>query len=156
MKQIRERPMVRRVKAWVVMEGSRHIATVQGVYSEQGGEFTINVFQTDRGMEASALAHNAVSAAFQHKHPVDFAFQSSTIRGYNVDKEKAVFSGIWIGKRKLCGEAEVSIDPPEDGSCPKGYALANWSGPDGKHRRCYQLPGLDFLSALGYTVIEVF
>ncbi len=82
--------------------------------------------------------------------------QTGSATGYGYDKTTAAMRGMVIDGHELGDHSGV------DKSCARqiktqkakpGYSLCNWSTPEGRYTSCYKLAGLDYLRAIGYTVI---
>lgn len=112
-----------------------------------------------------------------------FQTQKGTAGGYGYDKKTAALSSMTIdghsltdhcgqddtSKRllkaygKACmGEDKVKIDAIVKRAAKVGYSFSNWASEGGYkpnawngYQSCYRLPGLEYIEALGYRVIDV-
>lgn len=151
-KYVRETKAGKSVSAWVVLKRHKQIATVQAHYSD-GGTTLVNVFNYGKSKSAET-------------HP----FQSATAGGYGYDKLTAALSGLVIDGHELtdhCGrnrKPEAGKLFPNTSNPPKGWQYSNfvWRDSHGEklpadkqgYESCYRLPGLKYLEAIGYTVIQ--
>lgn len=115
--------------------------------------------------------------------PDGYTTQKSTAGGYGYDKKTAALSGLTIdgheitnhcaqdatsarllkayGKAQLTGDT-VKADQVYKRAGKMGYSFTNYTSVGGYqpnawtgYQSCYKLPGLDYLRALGYNVLEV-
>lgn len=158
--------------AYVIMKGSRHVATVTAAFGSGGG-CLVNVRQSDAEATRSAKAYNRDS---ENKGPSryadDFYFQWAKTGGYGYDKFTAALSGMYIDGHRMTDHCGGRLPLPKgakvfprDFKAPKGYSVANFvserncearglpAGTEG-YTDCYKQSGLDYLKGLGYTVIQ--
>ena len=143
------------VSAYVILKRHHHVATIRAHFSD-GGVCLVNVFNHGRSKSAEKLP-----------------FQSGKASGYGYDKFTAALSGLEIDGHKLSNHCEFSkpLPPsgvwPRDAVAPRGWHFANWKTSEWKddkrvdvpaerqgYASCYRHAGLDYLKALGYSVIQ--
>lgn len=158
------------ISAYVIMKGTRHVATVTAAFSRDG-TCLVNVRQDDNGAQRSAKSSG--------KNVDTLRFQHSSAGGYGYDKFTAALSGLWIDGHKLTNHCGGSKKPPKghkvwpsDAKEPRGYRFANFQSqyitfgfdPE-KHENphfqgeegwesCHRIEGLKYLEAIGYTIIQ--
>src|SRR5690606_3731490 len=133
---VRETNAGRSIRAIVIMRGKRHVATVQAHYG--ASRVTVSVWHNDGT-------------------PV----QQARASGYGYDKFTAALSGLTIDGHRLTDHCGESRKPPRgakvwpsDAKPPRGWRFANYSTDLGGYTDCYRLPGLAYLEAIGYSVIN--
>lgn len=162
MKYVRETAAGKSISAWVVMRGSREVATIQVHYAD-GGMVTVNAWQDSAGAERSLAA--AVKAGVKVKPDANgdspFRFQAGRAGGYGYDKLTAALSGLWVDGHKLTDHCGESRKPPRgakawprDAKAPRGWHLANYRKESDGWINCYRSPGTRYLEEIGYRVIQ--
>jgi len=138
------------VRAFVILKGERVVAQIHIKFPADGaGRMTGEVWSNSEK---------------------DARFQKASAGGYGYDKQTALLSGLTIDGHKLtnhCGgdkKAPASGVWPKGSEAPKGWYFINWkeiknaagevvaSG----YSSCYRRPGLEYLQAIGYNVVQVF
>lgn len=160
-KYVSETAAAKRLKAYVVMKGRRHVATVQAHYSDS--RCLVNVRQDDDAAARSALKNHS----FLNRHAMDYEdarrliFQRAAASGYGYDKFAAALAGMWIDGHRMSDHQEHGKIPPKGADVfpadyipPKGYKLANWCPEKAGWKNCYRLGGLRYLEDIGYTVVR--
>ena len=203
-KYVRETNAAKSLSAYVILKGSREVATVQ---MHHAAACLVNVWQNGDAAVRSAAKGKG--------EPEAFRLQTSRASGYGYDKATAALAGLIIDGHVLtdhCARLDAPRKPkgspcyPEGYKPPKGFRLANWStfsretgrtfhgynwedkaraelglteeqarevwlevrekarelrnaweaSPDAVrgYADCYREPGLSYLSARGYTVIQ--
>jgi len=171
------------ISAWVILKGKRQVATVRAHFSDSGSVL-VNVFQDAQGAERSeaAAARDGVKLKPNEWGEKSLGFQHATAGGYGYDKLTAALSGLYIDGHVMtdhCSRKGAPKRPPNglqrwpyESKPPRGYEFANYqqrfitfgfssekheredfTGNDG-YESCYRLPGLKYLEAKGYTVIQ--
>lgn len=177
---VRETAAGRSISAWVILKGSREVATVQSHYSN-GGRVLVNVWQESEAAERSAKAATRDGVKLkpeEYREPM--RFQSASAGGGGYDKFTAALSGMYIDGHRMSDHASHRGAPrppkgrktfPADYKAPAGYSLANYVDgskryPDGDrvhsgipemeagYMSCFRKEGLKFLEARGYRVIQ--
>jgi hypothetical protein len=131
MKQVRETKAGKSISAWVITRDARHVATVQAHYGNSG-RVQVDVW------------HNSTMR--------DGTFpelQQASASGYGYDKFTAALRGMKIDGITLHDHAESA----KKGSM-EGLRGANWNAATKDYDNYFYLPGLEILTALGYTVIQ--
>lgn len=127
--------------AFVILNRKReHVATVLANYSNNpaGSVVTVEVRN------------------FDGKTPL----QQRRAGGYGYDKFSAALAGLVIDGHKMTDHCGARLTAPrKTGVWPsrkakRGYTFANYSAEKGGFTDCYRMAGLDYLRALGYTVID--
>ena len=126
------------ISAWIVLRKGKHVATIRAHFGNS--RVLVNVFDFAPGEQG---------------------FQSGSASGYGYDKFTAALDGLTVDGNLLTDHARSHGAPkpprgmtgyPDGFKVPKGYTLANYR--DGQWQSCFRLSGLDYLTALGYTVIK--
>lgn len=152
MKYVSETSAAKSISVYVILKRHREIARVLAHFSN-GGTCLVNVFNYGDKNKSAHL--NA---------------QSGRAGGYGYDKFTAALAGLEIDGHKLTNHCGGRKNPPpsgvwpRDAVAPRGWSFANWHYRDSegnelpKSKRgwssCYRKSGLDYLKALGYTVIH--
>lgn len=156
---VRDSAAGKSIKAIVIMKGKRHIATVQAHYGNS--RVLVNVWHDD-----------------------GTPMQSGSASGYGYDKFTSALSGLTIDGHIMTNHYDKRLKPPKAlGYFPigwkvrRGYSPANYGKYDANGKRwdnidirlasideipsltpgyatCYRDSGLDYLRALGYSVIN--
>lgn len=136
MKQVRETTAARSIRAIVIMRGKRHVATVQAHYGNS--RVSVDVWHTD-----------------------GTPLQQGSASGYGYDKFTAALSGLTIDGHKMTDHCGARKNPPRgatvwprDAKEPRGYRFANYSAALDGYTDCYRESGLNYLTAIGYTIIQ--
>lgn len=155
-KYVNETSAGKAISAWVILKRHRHIATIRASYSN-GGRVLVNVFNNgDKNRSAEKIP-----------------FQHASASGYGYDKLTAALSGLVIDGHTLSNHCGVSLKRPASGlwprdfTPPKGYHMANFTTSkwvndervelpkdEQGYSDCYKHSGLEYMKALGYTVIR--
>lgn len=173
-KFVRETAAGKSIAAWVIMKGSRKVATVQAHYGNT--RVLVNIWQSDLAYLACARKAGIDVSTDSHAAHDAFAFQHASAGGYGYDKLSAALSGLMIDGHYLSDHCSRNGAPkppkgaqrfPRDFKAPAGYSLANWESytwengervelPDDKkgYRDCYREAGLKYLEMRGYRVIQ--
>lgn len=141
-KYVRETKHGKSIRAVVILnKKGDHVATVQASFSDNpaGSVCLVNVWHTDHTVE----------------------MQHARAGGYGYDKYSNALSGLTIDGHTLndhCGK-QLKLPRgkkafPRDFKAPKGYRLTNWSRDEEGYLSCFREPGLDYLKAIGYRIIE--
>ena len=182
MEQVRERPAGKAVSAYVILKGKREVATVH-VLRAPGGGVQVDVWQPYEAAGRSEAAARKAGEKIPPAPKYGLTLQQARAGGYGYDKFTAAMSGTWIDGHKLTDHCGASLKKPRgmsyfpaDFKAPKGYSLSNFGAyvkaTGAKHdpqwvpehegaetvtgySDCYRLAGLDYLAAIGYTVIKV-
>lgn len=181
MKYVRETAAGKSISAWVILKGGKKVATVQAHYGNSGSVL-VNIWQSDSAQIRSEAAALKAGKLDRTDHHGRMHVQVATAGGYGYDKMTAALSGLWIDGHEMtdhCSRKGAPKKPPRglqrwprESKPPRGYEFANYQSrfitfgfnPE-KHERegfegndgyesCYRLPGLKYLEALGYTVIQ--
>jgi len=131
MRQVRETKAGKSISAWIITRGQRHVATVQAYYGDSG-RVQVDVWHASRMTDGTFPE-----------------LQQRSASGYGYDKLTAALSGLTIDGIRLHDHAE----PAEKGSC-EGLRGANWDAAKKDYGNYFYAPGLEILTALGYTVIQ--
>lgn len=138
------------VRAFVILKGKRVVAQIHIKFPSDGaGRMTGEVWSNSEK---------------------DARFQKASAGGYGYDKQTALLSGLTIDGHKLsnhCGgdkKAHASGVWPKGAKCPKGYYFVNWKEVKNEagevvasgYSSCYRKSGLEYLTAIGYNVIQIF
>lgn len=154
-KYIRETTAAKAVSAYVIMKGSRHVATVQAHHVPN--RCTVNVWQSSDSIARSLKIKRSELTADADKA---LRFQHASAGGYGYDKFASALAGLIIDGHVMADHAEESKKPPRGmegwphgSKAPRGYSFNNYI--DGKGwTSCFKRAGLDYLRDLGYTVID--
>ena len=158
---VRETKAAKRLTAYVIMKGSRYVATVQVYFGDM--TCTVNVFQTDKASYRSAATARLPMAddAAKRKAWDKTHFQRSTANGYGYDKETAALSSCIIDGHMLTNHCGWNRKLPKGmkawprtAKAPRGYQFANYSAELDGYTDCYRRSGLDYLREIGYNVIR--
>lgn len=132
------------ISAWIVLRADgTEVATVRAYYSD-GGTCLVNVFNCGK----------------DNKSVEEKSFQHAQAGGGGYDKLVAALTGMEIDGHTMSDHCGEKLSPPKGGTwkqkakIPKGYRLANWSKEHNGYTSCYREPGLTFLTAIGYRVIQ--
>jgi hypothetical protein len=166
---VRETAAGRSISAWVILKGSREVATVQSHYSN-GGRVLVNVWQESEAAQRSekaAIRDGVKLKPEEYREPM--RFQAASAGGYGYDKFTAALSGLYIDGFRMSDHTSGrgAPKPPKGRKTypvryvpPKGYTVANFvpadRSPDGAdgYLSCFRMEGLRFLEARGYRVIQ--
>lgn len=158
-KQVRETAAGQSISAYIVLnKKGQHVATVQMHYGS-----------------------SAVTVDIWHEASNHCPLQQGRASGYGYDKRTAALSGLVIDGHVMTDHCSREGAPripkglkryPSDFKVKPGYSLANYQsrfitfgfdptlheregfeGNDG-YESCYRLPGLEYLSAIGYRVLQ--
>lgn len=184
MQRIRDKIAGRAISAYVVLKGARKVATVH-VHHGSGGGVQVDIWQENEAAERSRAALLKAGGKLPPKpgeYMEALSLQQARAGGYGYDKVTACLSGMWIDGHKLTNRCGESLKKPrgkkyfpQGFKAPRGYRLANYAtfqestgarvdpwrpgtseGPSmSGYADCYRLPGLDYLAAIGYRVIQV-
>jgi hypothetical protein len=148
-----ERSAWKRVRAYVVMKGADHVATIKIAYPADGaGRLVAFCFDCNAPMPEDAAARENWTR-----------WQMGTASGYGYDKLTAALSGMVIDGIRLSDHGDgAGVLPlpegakvfPEGFKPPPGYHLTNYSREHGGLTSCYRSAGLRYLQEIGYTVIQ--
>ncbi len=179
-KYVRETVAGKSISAYVIMKGSRRVATVQAHFSN-GGTCLVNVWQESKAATKSAAAREKIGQPFKvKKYESASMFQHARATGYGYDKFGSALSGMIIDGHEMtdsCSRRGAPKPPkgrktfPGDMKAPRGYHFANWADGSRKNHAgepvysgmaetecgyldCYRDAGLKYLEAIGYTVIQ--
>ncbi len=154
------------ISAWIILKGSREVATVQACHGS-GGRVLVNIFQRDKAAERSAATAAKAVRGKAAPEPSNFSFQSGSASGYGYDKLTAALSGLIVDGHQLTDHCAGSKRPsngagvfPQGFKPPRGWTMANYMTPKAHgvkvagYANCYRDAGLDFLKAVGYRVIQ--
>jgi hypothetical protein len=169
-KYVRETNAARSISAYVILKAGREVATVN-IYHGQG-RVLVNIWQTASAIERCAKAVDLTFPNDERKAHSTFQFQHATAGGYGYDRVTSALSGLMIDGHKLSDHCERTGAPkppkgrktyPRDYKTPRGYTLANWVSSrthpnvpnvEEGYTDCYRLSGFEYLTALGYTVLQ--
>lgn len=137
MKRVDETKAGKSISAFVIISpDNKLIGKVQAHYSDTG-RVTVNLWNWGEGE----------------------VYQEGSAGGYGYDKFTAAIRGMIVDGHELTNHCQVSLPKPEgldhfprDFKAPPGYDLANWRE-DG-YNDCYKRAGLEYLTQLGYSVIQ--
>jgi hypothetical protein len=156
-KYIRDTKAAQAIDVYVIMKGARHVATVQAYWSAL--TLLVNVWHPRGACE----------------------MQRGKASGYGYDKFTAALSGLVIDGHTMADHCGKRLKPPRGKTYfptsykpPRGYRLTNYGLYDAQGKRwpafnlgdtpegaltpgysdCFKESGLNYLTALGYTVIE--
>ena len=183
MERITDRPAGKAISAYVILKGSKRVATVHVLYGSGGG-VQVDVLQCREAAERSEAAARKAGEKVpdpRSRYLEPFDVQQAKAGGYGYDKFTAALSGMWVDGHKLtdhCGE-RLKLPRgkklfPRDFKAPKGYQLSNFTtiqestgrrvdpwapetqeGPAVQgYTDCYRKLGLTYLEAIGYTVLK--
>ena len=149
-----------RAAAYVIFKGARHVATIHIAYPADGaGRLYVTCRQTGKAAERSAAVR--AKLGWKGKDAEAYA-QHGSAGGWGYDKKTAALSGIVIDGHELTDHCGRNKKPPRgmaawprDAKPPRGWRFANWSAEKQGWADCYRTSGLDYLRALGYTVVDV-
>lgn len=183
MERISDRQASKAVSAYVIMRGAKRVATVHVLHGS-GGAVQVDVLQCREAAERSEAAARKAGEKIadpRSRFLEPFDVQQAKAGGYGYDKFTAALSGMWVDGHKLTDHCGESLKKPRGKKyfphgfkAPKGYSLSNpalfqvstgrrvdtWApetleGPQVQgYTDCYKRSGLDYLSALGYSVIK--
>lgn len=145
---VRETKAAKSISAYVVMKGSREVATIQAYFADSslGGICRVDIWG-DNGLVAQKVNH-----------------------GYGYDKFTANLDGVTIDGVELhdhCWQdkktAKILANAPKDHAESSAYwekmrrkhgvRPANWNGKTFQYDSCFYSDGLNRLKDMGYTVI---
>jgi hypothetical protein len=135
-KQVRETNAAKSIRAYVILNPKgRHVATVQAHYGNS--LVMVDVWHNDGA-----------------------PLQQGRASGYGYDKFTAALSGLVIDGHVMADHCGERLKPPRgndvwsrDAECKRGYRFSNWSVEKAGWASCHKESGLDYLKALGYTII---
>lgn len=159
MTQVRETKAGKSISAWVVLKGTRHVATVQAHFSDSG-RCTVNVWNIGESAEKCAKANGKTG----ERDYREYALMRGSAGGYGYDKFTAALSGLWIDGHAMTDHCGMAKKPPKGSKTwpqfakpPKGWSFANYreyeNGESG-WSSCYRHAGLRYLEEIGYQVIR--
>jgi hypothetical protein len=135
-KYVRETAAGKSISAYVILKGSRKVATVQASFSN-GGRVLVNVWQDGEAAERSAKAREKAGNPFKpEKYGSPAAFQHDSAGGYGYDKFTSALAGMVIDGHEMADHSSRLNAPkppkgctlfPRDYKAPKGYDLANFT-----------------------------
>lgn len=143
MKHVRETAAGKSIKAFVILKGSEHIATVQAFYSDSGSVL-VNVW------DSRSLIHERRA------------------NGGGYDKYTAALRGAVIDGNKIYDDAETDEKTAAylkeylqsenkrafKDNFEKSFGVQFTNPVGGEYKSCFYISGLDRLTKLGYTVIQ--
>ncbi len=142
-KYVRETKAGKSIRALVILnKKGQHVATLQASFSDNpaGSVCLVNVW---------------------HTGPDHIEMQHARAGGYGYDKFSSALAGMTIDGHAMtdhCGarlKYPKGLDHfPRDFKAPKGYRVANYRKDADGYSDCYRLPGLEYLTAIGYRIIE--
>jgi hypothetical protein len=154
-KYVRDTAAGKSISAYVILRDGIEVATVNVHYGNS--RVLVNIFQSDQAAKACAAALNEKS----HVAPSKYVFQKGAAGGYGYDKYTAAISGCIIDGHKITNHCDERLALPRGRQAfgprfkaPAGYHVANWSQRLNGWTDCYREPGLKYLEAIGYTVIQ--
>jgi hypothetical protein len=183
MERIRDKKAGRAISAYVILKGSRRAATVH-VLRGSGGGVQVDIWQEPEAASRSRAALLKAGGKLPPKpgeYIEPMALQQAKAGGHGYDKFTACLSGMWVDGHKLTDHCGESLKKPrgkkyfpQGFKAPEGYRLANfgtfqestgrkvdpWAPETETGERvngysdCYRQAGLQYLAAVGYTVIE--
>lgn len=157
-KQVRETAAGQSISAYVILNRKgEHVATVQ-VHHANSGRVSVDVWNTGASRDGHGLQQGAAG-------------------GYGYDKFTAALSGLTIDGHAMSDHCGARLNPPKgrstwprDAKAPRGYTLANFQAftydDDGARvplsedspaygwASCFRREGLNYLTAIGYRVIQ--
>lgn len=169
-KYVRETKHGKSIRALVILnKKGEHVATVQASFSDNpaGSVCLLNVWNHGDAQErcertkCKGISFAGGPAEFRKIAHDNFAFQSARAGGYGYDKFASALSGLMIDGIPMtdhCGgraKYPKGLDYfPRDYRPAPGYRVANYKKEKDGYSDCYREPGLEYLRAIGYRVIE--
>ena len=141
MKYVTETSAGRAIAAFVILKGTKKIATVQVHYAPSGGVL-VNVFQDhESALKCAMRFHKTRVKELKGKTDrntvqTEFGAQEGRAGGGGYDKFTACLSGMWIDGHKLtnhCARDGAPKPPkgrstwPRDAQPKRGYSFVNWA-----------------------------
>ncbi len=140
---VRDTAAAKSVSAYVILKGSRQVATVRSHYSD-GGRVIVNVWQQGEAAARSAAAAEKAGEPMKKTDRYDSPgeYQAAAAGGGGYDKFAAALAGMYIDGHVMGNHSSPKGAPklpagrktyPEGFKVPKGYHLANWQNGSDEH-----------------------